>query len=702
MLGKLSRNLWARRCGTLGLRSCPSVSTWSPLATAFNTKPHTRLNITKNDTGLFGISALTNPEGFYLLKENAIHRTDELIEEATREKRSRKMVEIFDELSDTLCKVADLAEFVRLSHPHVKFLHAAEDACISISGIVEKLNTDRELYRVLKAVVDSGDAFPTNPVDDHVAELFLFDFEQSGIHLEEKLRRRVVHLNECILQLGQRFMAGAITPRVVDKEVLPENIRHFFTRKGDKIEVASLFAESTNAKAREAAFRLFLYPDQRQDQLLTDILAARHELATICGFPTYAHRALKSSTVEKPDTVREFLEILTEGLRPRAEEDFRQMAQMKRQENQMSTELAAWDTPYYTAKLKKELLQVNAKEFAPYFSLGACMEGLNTVTTSLYGIHLENTEMQPGEAWNTDIYKLAVVHESEGTLGYIYCDFFERHGKPNQDCHFTIQGGKRLPDGTYQPPIVVIMLNLQQPRWSGPTLLTPSMVDNLFHEMGHAMHSMLARTEYQHVTGTRCSTDFAEIPSVLMEYFAADPRVLATFARHYQTHEPMPQDMLNRLCASKFLFTASETQLQVFYSALDQAYHGDPTEQGASTTDTLRQLQERYYGLPYVNATAWQLRFSHLIGYGAKYYSYLVSRAVASSIWHTFFAKDPLSRAQGERYRREFLSFGGGVPSGKLVGDFLQCGVTPQILAKNLIEEVDANSEIIRHLTERK
>ncbi|XP_059613496.1 mitochondrial intermediate peptidase [Phlebotomus argentipes] len=697
LLGKLCGQFWAKS----HMVSRSGVSTWSPLATAFNTKPHPKLNLTRNDTGLFGISALTSPEGFYLMKDNAINRTDDLIKEATGEQRKRKMVEIFDELSDTLCKVADLAEFVRLSHPNVRFLHAAEDACISISGVVEKLNTDKELYRVLKAVVDSGDAFPTSPVDDHVSQLFLFDFEQSGIHLEEELRRRVLHLNECILQMGQRFMAGAITPRVVDKEVLPESIRHFFTRRGDKIEVSSLFAESTNALAREAAFRLFLYPDKRQDELLTDILGARRELATICGFPTYAHRALKSSTVERPEVVTDFLEILTEGLGPRAQEDFRQMALMKRQENQSNSALAAWDTPYYTAKLKKELLQVNAKEFAPYFSLGACMEGLNTVTSSLWGIELQNTEMQPGEAWNNDIYKLAVVHEGEGVLGYIYCDFFERSGKPNQDCHFTIQGGKRLQDGTYQPPVVVIMLNLQQSRWSGPTLLTPSMVDNLFHEMGHAMHSMLARTEYQHVTGTRCSTDFAEIPSVLMEYFAADPRVLATFARHYQTHEPMPEEMLNRLCASKFLFTASETQLQVFYSALDQAYHGAPAGQGASTTDTLCDLQGRYYGLPYVPATAWQLRFSHLIGYGAKYYSYLVSRAVASSIWHSCFAADPLSRSQGEKYRREFLSFGGGVPSRQLVSQFLGRNVTPQTLAQNLMEEIDASSDTIRRLTER-
>lgn len=539
-------------------------------------------------------------------------------------------------------------------------------------------------------MVDHGDIVETTAIDDHVSKLFLFDFEQCGIHLEENLRQRVVHLNDRILQLGQRFMAGAVHPRSIPKAILPESIRHMFSIDGDKILVSGLYADSPNALAREAAYRLYLYPDSLQEDLLSELLKSRHELATTCDFPTYAHRALKASTVEHPDTVKDFLDILSEKLRPRAQKDFDIMQKMKLSDGGLDTPLAAWDTPYFTARMKNKYLNISsqATEFMPYFSLGGCMEGFNNLMKSLFGIRLQNTEMGPGESWADDIYKLSVFDENDKLLGHIYCDFFERTGKPNQDCHFTIQGGKNMPNDEYQNPIVVVMLNLSLPRWN-PTLLTPSMVDNLFHEMGHAMHSMLARTEYQHVTGTRCSTDFAEVPSVLMEYFSSDPRVLKTFAKHFQTQEPMPEGMLERMCASKHVFSASETQLQVFYSALDQVYHGDPKNHKENTTETLKMVQEKYYGLQYVNNTSWQLRFSHLVGYGAKYYSYLCSRAIASWIWQEYFQHDPLSRAQGEKYRYGCLLHGGSVPSGELVARFLGKEVSPQNLAENLINEID-------------
>jgi mitochondrial intermediate peptidase len=270
------------------------------------------------------------------------------------------------------------------------------------------LNTHRELFQSLKTVVDHGDIFETTAVDDHVAKLFLFDFEQSGIHLEEEQRRKVVLLNERILQLGQRFMSGSVNPRSIPKNILPENIRHMFSidPQGDEILVSGLYADSPNSLAREAAYRLYLYPDSRQEELLTALIQARHDLATICGFPTYGHRALKASTVEEPEMVEKFLDILSEKLRPRAKKDFDNMQKMKISDGGLATPLSMWDITYYTSRVRNKSLQISsqATEFMPYFSLGGCMEGFNNLMKSLFGIRLENVEMGPGETWAEDVY----------------------------------------------------------------------------------------------------------------------------------------------------------------------------------------------------------------------------------------------------------------------------------------------------------
>nr|XP_031321627.1 mitochondrial intermediate peptidase isoform X18 [Camelus dromedarius] len=446
-----------RRLGGLraGLRVRRVSTTWSPVGAAFNVQPQGRqLDLFGERGGLFGVPELSAPEGFRIAQETALRKADELVERVCSMPPGPQTVAIFDELSDSLCRVADLADFVKLAHPEAAFREAADEACRSIGTAVERLNTNVELYQSL-----------------------------------------------------QKLLA--------DKKLVDS-----------------------------------LDPETRYN--------------------------------------------------------------------------------------------IEPSLYCPFFSLGACMDGLSVLFHRLLGISLHAEQPVRGEVWCEDVRKLAVVHESEGLLGYIYCDFFQRADKPHQDCHFTIRGGRLKADGDYQLPVVVLMLNLPCPSRNLPTLLTPGMMENLFHEMGHAMHSMLGRTRYQHVTGTRCPTDFAEVPSILMEYFANDYRVVHQFARHYQTGQVLPRSMVSRLCESKKLCAAADLQLQVFYAALDQVYHGQhPLRR--STTDILRDTQEKFYGLPYVPNTAWQLRFSHLVGYGAKYYSYLVSRAVASLVWRECFLQDPFN-----------------------------------------------------------
>ncbi|KAK9888742.1 hypothetical protein WA026_000969 [Henosepilachna vigintioctopunctata] len=661
----------------------------SPLVEVFNVKATKgSLDFSKRG-GLFNVPELVTPSGFSEIQKQCVVQTKKLIEEAQNAERTRKMVEIFDEMSDSLCRVADLAEFIRIAHPSPKFRAAAEETCLSVSEIVEHLNTNRKLYDNLKESLTVGDVTATTEVDNLVGQLFLFDFEQNGIHLSEDLRNKVVKLNNAILNLGQRFVAGSDLPRIVKKSVIPSSVQGSFNSEGDNIIVSGLSVDSPNAMVRELAYKIYYYPDKQQALLLENLIQHRLELANICGFKSYAERVLRGGTIDNTSDVISFLEITSNDIKQFSNSDFKLMNKMKRADN-FEEELAIWDVPYYVTKAKRNWFSVKQEEYCPYFSLGACMDGLNIIFENLYGISLVNCPVMEGECWSSDVYKLAVEHETEGTLGYIYCDFYERIGKPNQDCHFTIRGGKELNDGSYQVPIAVLLLNFRSPTWGTPSLLTPHNVDNLFHEMGHAMHSMLARTKYQHVTGTRCSTDFAEVPSVLMEYFASDPRIIKLFARHYETNAPIPEEMLQRLCASKKVFTACETKMQIFYSVLDQLFHSeDPYSK--NVPEAVAAIQEQYYGLQYVPNTAWHLRFSHLVGYGAKYYSYLVSRSVAHSIWHNHFQSDPLNRKQGENYRRDCLAHGGGKNPKKLVADFLKIEPSPKVLANSLVTDISEN-----------
>uniref|UniRef100_G3W277 Mitochondrial intermediate peptidase n=1 Tax=Sarcophilus harrisii TaxID=9305 RepID=G3W277_SARHA len=624
---RLLRKIRGGGGGGGGLRR---VSTsWSPVGAAFNVKTQPeREKLFGERRGLFGVPELSSPEGFFVAQEKALRQTESLVESACATPPGPQTVYIFDQLSDALCKVADLADFVKIAHPDPAYREAAEEACRNIGTMVEKLNTNVELYQSLKKLLsDEKLVASLDPETRKVAELFLFDFEISGIHLDEEKRKRAVDLNVKILDLSSAFIMQTHFPNKIDKHLLPNHILYNFVHDGDHALISSLHAESSDDLVREVAYKVFLYPNPDQLNCLEELLSSRDHLAKLVGYSTFAHRALQGTIAKSPEIVTEFLEKLSEKLSERTIKDFEMMKEMKMKLNPQNSTLMPWDHPYYSGAIRAERYNIEPTLYCPYFSLGACMEGLNLLFHQLLGISFYVEQPEKGEVWYEDVRKLAVVHETEGLLGYIYCDFFQRADKPHQDCHFTIRGGRLKENGEYQLPVVVLMLNLPHSTNNVPPLLTPGMLENLFHEMGHAMHSMLGRTRYQHVTGTRCPTDFAEVPSILMEYFASDYRVVNQFAKHYQTGQ------------------------------------------------------------------AWQLRFSHLVGYGAKYYSYLMSRAVASMVWKECFVHDPFSRAMGERYRREMLAHGGGKEPILMVQGMLQKCPSVEDFVSALVSDLDMDFE---------
>uniref|UniRef100_A0A3P8ULH1 Mitochondrial intermediate peptidase n=1 Tax=Cynoglossus semilaevis TaxID=244447 RepID=A0A3P8ULH1_CYNSE len=588
---------------SLWMRVRRNVTTWSSVGTAFNAKPAKRLDMFEK-SGLFGVPELSCPSGFQAATKAALKNTELLVHKACSCPPGAETVESFDQLSDGLCKVADLADFVKVAHPDPAFREAAERTCIEIGTVVEKLNTNVELCKSLKELLDNPEIVAQlDPDTRRVAELFMFDFEISGIHLEDKLRKEAVELHVKLLDLSNEFLVGSHMPNRIARSVIPEHLHVHFASEGSFIQVGGFHADTPDDLVREIAYRIFLYPNADLMNCLEELLKCRYKMAKLVGYESYAHRALKGTMAKTPETVMNFLQMLTDKLTDRTAKDFRMMGDMKKKLNPRNSELMPWDHPFLSGVLRAERYNIEPSLYSPYLSLGACMEGLNNLFSQLYGVSLVSQQPSAGEVWSEDVRKLAVVHETEGLLGYIYCDFFQRSNKPHQDCHFTIRGGRWCSEtGQYQLPVGVLMLRLP-----------PG---------GSNMHSHLGQNER-----TRCATDFAEVPSILMEYFATDYRVIRQFARHYETGQ------------------------------------------------------------------AWQLRFSHLIGYGAKYYSYLLSRAVASMVWRQCFVQDPLNRDMGERYRREMLAHGGAKEPMLMVEGMLQRRPTVEDFVDALVSELNPNFE---------
>ncbi|UJR25376.1 hypothetical protein I4U23_006724 [Adineta vaga] len=636
--------------------------------------------------GLFQIKELSTPTGFHILAERVVNKCEQLLDECFSPSR-RKIVEILDEISDEICRVADLAEFIRHVDVNRELKQAAEQAYGMLHHLVEKMNTNTKLYEQAKQAYETGEGDET---DQRVLKLYLIDFERSGIRLNEEQRANYLQLHEDILQLENQFRHNAHREYEIQRKDFPEKVRMRFDEK--TITIQSAYSNDDDEELREFIFRTYFRFDPEQEQFLDELLRKRYQLAKLCGYTSYSHRALDNTLLNKPEYVTEYLQEIMNAIRPLADRDIQLMQILKngRQSSSTNRPMAPWDVARSEAKFRSEILNINTQEYTPYFSLGACMDGLNLICNKLFNVTLNKQTTAPGETWHPSVVKLSVDHVTEGTVGYIYCDLFERKEKIPHDCHFTIQCSRRRADGSSQLPIVVLHVNIPpSTNPNVPTLLTLGLVENLFHEFGHAIHSALARTRYQHASGTRCQTDIAEIPSQWMEYFVYEPRVVKQFARHYHTGEVIPDELLQRLRLAQNCFPAYRTQVQVISAMFDHLFHGSyPLSE--SYANIYSSLLTKYSSLPNISSTYPYLKFYHLIDYGARFSSYIIARSIASKIWHDQFSSDPLSKTTGEQFRKNFLQWGGEREPTELVRSMfsLPKKLTIQDMTKAITDEI--------------
>eukprot|EP00611_Tribonema_gayanum_P006295 TRINITY_DN1559_c0_g1_i9.p1 TRINITY_DN1559_c0_g1~~TRINITY_DN1559_c0_g1_i9.p1 ORF type:complete len:405 (-),score=117.31 TRINITY_DN1559_c0_g1_i9:491-1705(-) len=386
-----------------------------------------------------------------------------------------------------------------------------------------------------------------------------------------------------------------------------------------------------------------------------------------------------------------FLEGLSRSVEAKAAQEAAELLQLKAACERTAEPLQPWDVPHYMAMAKAQRFRLDPPvDVGAYFTLDSCLSGLAAICRALFGIELVEQRMAAAESWDNagartgyvPARKLALVRPPAASggaatvLGTVYLDLGARPGKFPHAAHYTIRGSRAMgAGGQRQTPIVAVVASFALPFASrGARLMSHGEAEALLHEFGHALHSLLSATEFQHASGTRAPMDWVEVPSLLMEYFAWDERTLPLLSAHHATGAPLPRDAARALRESRAAFAGLETQQQIMFSAVDMALSG-PQPQGALNIESVVAAAHRKFGGPVAYeggaGGAWYSRFAHFTGYGAGYYSYLYDRVLASNIWNKCFSESPLSRSAGDKLWTSILVHGGAKDPHDMLADIL-------------------------------
>ncbi|KAF5962559.1 hypothetical protein FBULB1_14047 [Fusarium bulbicola] len=688
----------------------------------------------KKSQGLFKNRYLTSPDGFQQFAQKNLERAKNIVNKvlsASSVHEYRAVVRDLDRLSDLLCRVLDLADFVRMTHPDSRFQEAAGNAWGMVYQYMNQLNTMTGLSDQLSQALSIPEVTKVWSEEERTVALQLkLDFMKSAVNLPKASRDRFVDLSSRISEIGSAFAQGMQPAR---KQITLPAYKFYGLYPGiaatlkvrQNITLPTLSSDAIGAlqSVHDEETRKEIYLAQRTASretvmYLEAMLKLRGELAELAGFESYGHMALKDRMMAKtPASVMEFLLALRNNNTPVVKAELQELVLKKRDRlNLPDVPLQAWDKDFYMEKIRVDLRSRQRQEdqLNAFFSVGTVIQGLSRLFDRLYGIRLVLRETLPGETWHPEVKRLDVVTDKGELIAVLYCDLFHRPQKSGNPAHFTVRCSREIlpeevaevaavydssgpsfespemaandgmeissADGVLkQLPTIALVCDFQpSENPKEPSLLSYQSVETLFHEMGHAIHSILARTSFQNVSGTRCATDFAELPSTLMEHFAADPTVLALFARHWKSDRPLPYELVAERIRLTKRFEGLETENQIILAMVDQAYHASTMRDAEfNSTAVFHDIKARFaHGPRDPPNTCWQGFFGHLHSYGSTYYSYLFDRVLAERVWRVVFKAGEnggaINRENGERLKENLLKWGGGRDPWTCLADTLQ------------------------------
>lgn len=416
---------------------------------------------------------------------------------------------------------------------------------------------------------------------------------------------------------------------------------------------------------------------------VSKIIDLRIQSAQLLGYRTYADYALEVRMAKDAGTVNKFLSDLMNPSLPYARADVKMVEDFARKNGFQGDRLMGWDFSYWSEKLQKAEYDLSEELLKPYFKLENCIDAVFDLAHRLYGINFKIREDIPG--YHKDVKVYEVTDEDGSHLALFYADFFPRPSKRG-GAWMTEFRGQSIKDGVERRPFISIVTNFSKPTASTPSLITHYEFTTFLHEFGHALHGMLAEGRYGSLTGTSVARDFVELPSQIMENWGYEPEYLNTFAKHYQSGESIPMELIDKIVASKNYLSGYFQVRQLHFGLLDMAWHSLESLPQTDPVSFEKAALKPYEVMPGVAETAISPGFSHIFagGYAAGYYSYKWAEVLEADAFSLFQEKGIFNTEVSHSFRENILSRGGSEDAAVLYRNFRGHDPEPEALMKKL------------------
>jgi len=559
----------------------------------------------------------------------------------------------------------------------------AQEVSPILSEFGNDITLNQDLFKRIKTVYNSKDSLKLSTEQKTLLNKKYKSFYRNGANLNEEDKTKLREIDKKLANLKLKFGENILAEtnkyelhltKESDVSGLPDGAK----------EAAKQLAESKNKNGwlitldYPSYIPFITYADNRKlreqlskvagskgfkgdaldnQAIVLELTKLRFDRANLLGYKTHAHFILEERMAETPETVLKFLNDLLDKAKPAAEKEYKNLENFAKNLDGIDR-LEKWDAAYYSEKLKQKLFNLDDEQLKPHFKLENVINGAFEIATKLFGLHFE--DINNIDKYHKDILTYKVTNNNGDLVSIFYADFFPRKGKRN-GAWMTSYKPQFVKDGKDERPHVSIVCNFTKPTKSKPSLLTFNEVTTLFHEFGHALHGMLANTTYPSLSGTSVYWDFVELPSQIMENWCYEKEALEVFAKHYETGEVIPMDLVNKIRESATFHQGMQTLRQISFSLLDMSWHGkNPTDiKDLKAYETEAFKNTKLY--PDVKENCMSTAFAHIFqgGYSSGYYSYKWAEVLDADAFAYFKQEGVFNKEVATKFKEHVLSQGG-------------------------------------------